>query len=128
MTLLKINPVFCGKIEVMKKVFHKKLIRDKIPKIIEASGGKYEVRVMEEEEFESELKKKLAEEASELLETPREDLLNEMVDVLELLKSLTEFYKIDFKLVEKKQVEKRKERGGFKKRLFLIWSSQEAGK
>ena len=112
----------------MKKVFHKKLIRDKIPQVIEASGDKYEVRVMRKREFERELKKKLVEEAKELIEVKRKDLLNEMADVLELLKSIAEHYKIDFKLVEEKQVKKRKERGGFKKRLFLIWSSQEAGR
>lgn len=112
----------------MKKVFHKKLIRDKIPQIIEAAGDKYEVRVMGKREFEKELKKKLVEEANELIKTPRKDLLNEMADVLELLKSIANFYKIDFKLLEEKQVQKRKERGGFKKRLFLIWSSQKAGK
>lgn len=112
----------------MKKVFHKKLIRDKIPQVIEASGDKYEVRVMGEKEFEKELKKKLVEEARELVGVKKKDLLNEMADVLELLKSIAEHYKIDFKLVEEKQVKKRKERGGFKKRLFLIWSSQEGGK
>ncbi len=112
----------------MKKVFHKKLIRDKIPQIIEAAGDRYEVRVMGKREFEKELKKKLVEEASELVKTPRKDLLNEMADVLELLKSIANFYKIDFRLVEEKQIFKKKERGGFKKRLFLIWSSQEAGK
>jgi len=111
-----------------RRVFHNKLIRDRIPEIIEAKGGKYEIRVMEKEKFEQELKKKLAEEASELLTTSREDLLNEMADVLELLKSIAEHYKINFKLIEEKQVRKRKERGGFKKRLFLVWSSQEAGK
>ncbi|MFZ5365915.1 MAG: hypothetical protein ACOZBZ_01340 [Patescibacteria group bacterium] len=111
-----------------RKFLHNKLIRDRIPEIIEASGGQYEVGVMEEREFERELKKKLAEEASELLTTPREDLLNEMADVLELLKSISEFYGIDFRLVEEKQVTKREERGSFKKRLFLVWSSQEAGK
>jgi len=83
---------------------------------------------MGKREYEKELKKKLVEEAKELNETPKEKLLNEMADVLELLKSISEFYKINFKLVEEKQVQKRKERGGFKKRLFLIWSSQEAGK
>ena len=112
----------------MKKVFHKKLIRDKIPQVIEANGDQYEVRVMSKREFEKELKKKLVEEASELLKTPRKDLINEMADVLELLKSIADFYKIDFELIEEKQVKKRKERGGFKKKLFLIWSSQQAGK
>jgi len=112
----------------MAKVFHRKLIRDKIPQVIEAAGDKYEVRVMGKKEYEKELKKKLVEESKELNKTPKEKLLNEMADVLELLKSISEFYKINFKLIEEKQVQKRKERGGFKKRLFLIWSSQEAGK
>ena len=121
-------PLFCGKIGAVKKVFHRKLIRDKIPQVIEANGGKYEVRTMGKREFEKELKRKLVEEASELQETKKEDLVNEMADVLELLKSIAEFYKIDFKLLEEKQIQKRKERGGFRKRLFLLWSSQEAGK
>lgn len=68
------------------------------------------------------------EEVKELNEASKEKLLNEMADVLELLKSISDFYKIDFKLVEEKQANKRKERGGFKKRLFLIWSSQPAGR
>lgn len=71
----------------MKKVFHKKLIRDKIPEKIEAVGDQYEVRVMDEEEFEKELVKKLVEEARELQEAKREDLPDEMADILELLKS-----------------------------------------
>ena len=112
----------------MTKVFHRKLIRDKIPQVIEAAGDKYEVMIMGKKEYERELKKKLIEESKELVEASKEKLLNEMADVLELLRSISDFYKIDFKLVEEKQVQKRKERGGFKKRLFLIWSSQKAGK
>ena len=112
----------------MKKVFHRKLIRDKLPEIILATGDKYELRIMGKKEYEKELKKKLVEEAKELNKAPKEKLINEMAAVLELLKSISEFYKIDFKLIKGKQVQKRKERGGFKKRLFLIWSSQEARK
>lgn len=112
----------------MKKYSHNKLIRDKIPQFIEANNEPYEVRVMQEEEFEKELKKKLVEETTELLKTGKDDLVNEMADVLELLKAIADFYKIDFKLIEGKQVKKREERGGFEKRLFLVWSSRPAGK
>jgi predicted house-cleaning noncanonical NTP pyrophosphatase (MazG superfamily) len=112
----------------MKKVFHRKLVRDKIPQVIEAAGDKYEIRIMNIKEYEKELKKKLIEEAKELNKAPKVKLTNEMADVLELLKSISEHYKIDFKSVEEKQAQKRQERGGFKKRLFLIWSSQKAGK
>lgn len=112
----------------MERYCHNKLIRDKIPGIIEANGEQCEIRVMEREEFERELRKKLAEEAAELMETPKEDLVNEMADVLELLKSIASFYGINFELVGEKQVKKREERGGFEKRLFLVWSSRPAGK
>ncbi len=111
----------------MEKFFHKKLVRDKLPEIIKATGEEGEVRVMGKREFEGELEKKLVEETKELLGVPRKDLPKEMADVLELLKSIAELHKIDFKSVEEKQIEKRKERGGFKKRLFLIWSSRKAG-
>ena len=111
----------------MKKYFHQKLIRDKIPKFIEASDEPFETRVMKKKEFEKELKRKLVEEASELIRAKRANLDNEMADVLELLKSIASFYKIDFNQIEEKQIKKRKERGGFKKRLFLIWSSRASG-
>jgi len=108
----------------MERDVHNKLIRDKIPEIITASGGQCEVRVMEEEEFERELRRKITEEAGELEGTPKEDLVNEMADVLELLKAIAVFYGIDFKQVEQEQVEKKEKRGGFEKRLFLVWSSK----
>jgi len=111
-----------------KKYYHKKLIRDKIPEIIENAGGDYKIRVLNKKEFEKELKKKLIEEAKELSKAPEEKVLNELADVLELLKSISSFYKIDFKKVERKQIKKRKERGGFKKKLFLLWSTGKSGK
>ena len=43
----------------MKRCYHRKLIRDKIPQIIETNGGQYETRVMKKEEFEKELKKNM---------------------------------------------------------------------
>lgn len=51
-----------------------------------------------------------------------------MVDVLRLLKSISELNGISFDQVEKKQEKKKEERGGFEKKLFLIWSSNQSGK
>ncbi len=112
----------------MKKFYHKKLIRDKIPEIIEAHNGKYETRIMEEGEFKKELKKKLIEEVEEVIEAEESELKKELADVLEIIKSIAENENIDFKLIEEKQKQRREERGGFKKKLFLIWSDQPAGK
>jgi len=111
----------------MRKFYHKKLIRDKIPKFIEAYKGKYKVRVMDEDELKMELKKKLIEEAKEVKGAKKDELLKELADVLGLIKSIAESENIGFELIEKKQKQRRKERGGFKKRLFLIWSDRPAG-
>ena len=111
-----------------KKYYHQKLIRDKIPEKIKESGDKYKTRVLGKVEFEKELKKKLIEESKEFARAPKEKLLNELADVLELAKSIAFYYKISFSKVEKFREEKRKKRGGFKKKLFLVWSTGKAGK
>jgi len=112
----------------MRRFYHKKLIRDKIPQIIDANKGKYEVRVMNDNEFKRGLKKKLVEEAKEIKGAKKGELLKELADILELVKSIAESENISFKLIEKKQKQRRKERGGFKKRFFLVWSDKPAGK
>ena len=114
--------------KMKKKYYHQKLIRDKIPEKIKESGDDYEAKVLDKVAFEKELKKKLIEESKELAEASKEELLNELADVLELTKSITSHYKISFSKVEKFQEEKRKKRGGFKKKLFLVWSTGKAGK
>ena len=107
----------------MKKLYHKKLIRDKIPEIIDADNGKYKLRVMKEDEFKKELRRKLIEESKEAIEAEKKELGKELADVLELVKSIAESENISFEIIEENQKQRRKERGGFKKRLFLIWSS-----
>jgi predicted house-cleaning noncanonical NTP pyrophosphatase (MazG superfamily) len=111
-----------------KKYYHKKLIRDKIPEIIKAHGGEFELRKMSNKEFEKELKRKLIEETKELIGTSKHGMINELADVLEIIKSLSDHYKIDFKSIEKYQKDKRLKRGGFKKKLYLVWSDGPAGK
>ena len=108
-----------------QREYHKKLVRDKIPEIIKANNHEYETKVLSKKEFERELKKKLLEEAKELVKAPKKELINELSDILELIKSIASHYKIDFQKVEKYQIEKREKRGGFKKKLFLIWSTKQ---
>ena len=111
----------------MRKFYHNKLIRDRIPHIIEANKGKYELRIMGKGEFKRELRKKLLEEAEEVIGAEKDALLKELADVLELMRSIAESESISFDLIEKKRKERRRDRGGFKKRLFLIWSDKPAG-
>ena len=111
-----------------EKCYHRKLIRDKIPEIIKASNGEFETRVMDDIEFEKELKKKLIEESEEVAMAAKNEIPNELADVLEIIKSISSHYKINFSDIEKLQIERKKKRGAFKKKLFLIWSTGQSKK
>lgn len=111
-----------------KRYYHQKLIRDKIPEIIKAAGDEGKIKILPVKDFEKELKKKLVEEAKEVTNASKEKITNELADVLELTKSIADHYKIKFSQVQRLQIEKRKKRGGFKKKLFLVWSTGKSGK
>ena len=106
----------------MKRVVkYNKLIRDKIPEIIKKAGWKPTVRTLKKEEFLDALKKKVSEEARELLRAKNnKGIIDEIVDIQELLDVLTLEVKLTKPRIKKFQDVKRKKRGGFRKRLFLI--------
>lgn len=108
----------------MKK-YYRKLVRDKIPQVIEKRGGTYKVRVLPQREFAKALRKKLREETKEATTAPAHLLVDELADMLECMQSLAAFYHLPWIDITKKQKQKRKERGGFEKRLYLIWSADK---
>ncbi len=108
----------------MKKIFYNKLVRDKIPQKIEKSGGDFKIKKLKAKEFEKELIKKAGEEADGLLGAKnKKELTSELADVLDVIQEIKKFKKITDSQVKKAQKEAQKIKGGFKKRLFLIWSS-----
>ncbi len=116
---------FMGMIEkikkdIMQKIYNK-LIRDRIPEIITADGEEPEIRKLNQKEFKIELKKKVLEEAKELLKTEsKEEITNEIVDIQELLAWLAKEFKISPDSIRSQKLKKNKERGSFAKKLFLI--------
>lgn len=106
----------------MKKVIkYNKLIRDRIPKIIKEAGWLPTVRTLKKSEFLNELKKKVSEEAKELIQSKdKKGIIDEIVDIQELLDILISEVGLTKREAKKFQAAKRKKRGGFKKRLFLI--------
>ena len=104
----------------MAKIIYSKLVRDNIPEIIKKNGGVPKVSVLNEAEFKTALKNKLIEEAQEVLEaSSKEDVLNELSDVMELVESIAKDNDLTMSEVEKKKQKKKEERGGFEKKLFL---------
>ncbi|MVO73642.1 phosphoribosyl-ATP pyrophosphohydrolase [Paeniclostridium sordellii] len=93
-----------------------KLVRDRIPEIIEASGNKCEIEVVSDEVALEYLYKKLNEEVGELLEDKN---LDEIADCLEVLFAIGAKYGYSEDEVLGRRNEKKLERGGFKDNLVL---------
>lgn len=97
---------------------HNKLVRDKIPEIIEANGETPITRVLGDEEYEDELRKKSLEEANELVAArTREERVEELADLKQTVVDLEELYGTGE--VEAARLKKLQERGGFAARIFL---------
>ena len=93
-----------------------KLIRDRIPEIIEASGSKYEVEVVSDEVALEYLYKKLGEEVEELLSDKN---LDEIADVMEVLFAIGKKYGYSEKELMDKRNQKNISRGSFDKIIIL---------
>ena len=103
----------------MERTFNK-LVRDKIPEIIQKNGEESIVRVLSDNEFKDELYKKLLEESNEVLASNNVDsTLEELADVLEIIKSIAELNNKELDDVIEIANQKRLKRGGFERRIFL---------
>ncbi len=111
------------------KVFYNKLIRDLIPEKIATAGATCETRVLDEVEYEKELLKKVEEEGSGVAAaTTREELIEEIADVQDVIDEIKKFKHITEEEVSAAQAVALKKKGGFSKRLFLLWSSDDGYK
>jgi diadenosine tetraphosphate (Ap4A) HIT family hydrolase/predicted house-cleaning noncanonical NTP pyrophosphatase (MazG superfamily) len=96
-----------------------KLIRDKIPVLLQAKGIVVNARIMEKQEFISRLKDKLVEESKESLEAENSDeLCEELADVLEVVHALSESCGLTMQQIEQKRLEKKEIKGGFENKIF----------
>jgi predicted house-cleaning noncanonical NTP pyrophosphatase (MazG superfamily) len=109
---------------------YNKLIRDRIPEIIEKDGGKAKIRILNDKEYHEELLKKIVEEAKEVLETKgeREELTKELGDVLEILDYLIKVFNLDREEIEKVRQERKESRGGFDEKIFLEYTEHKESK
>lgn len=104
----------------MRTEYHK-LVRDRIPELIERDGKSYEVRVLDEASYRDALRKKVVEEAGEIAEAPESDLPKEIADLYEVLDGLINAYGLSTEDIRELQAKRRQDRGGFDGRLELLW-------
>lgn len=98
-----------------RKVYNK-LVRDKIPEIIEATGAKPKTRILSDAEYLQELIKKLGEEYEEF---KADNNIEELADLHEVLLGLADALGVTRDELEKVRAQKAERRGAFTKRIFL---------
>jgi predicted house-cleaning noncanonical NTP pyrophosphatase (MazG superfamily) len=100
---------------------YNKLVRDRIPQVIEGTGKQYSTRILDEEDYIKELKNKSFEELNEYVNAKNDkEAIEELADILEIIHALAKYHGANFERVEQVRKEKSEKRGGFKERIFLI--------
>ncbi len=99
-----------------------KLVRDKIPAIIEDQGGCPVTRILDQKEYIRALEAKLDEETEEF---HRDRNAEELADILEVVFALAEDLGVSQQELMELRREKAEARGGFRDRVFLVSNERE---
>lgn len=99
------------------KITYNKLVRDLIPEIIEADGKSCTTRTLSDEEYLQFVDAKLDE---ELAEYHKDGSIEELADLLEVIRAAAAARGSSIEDVEAIRARKSEKRGGFEKRVFLI--------
>lgn len=100
---------------------YNKLVRDRIPDVIENTGKKFSTRILNETDYIIELKKKAYEELDEYVNTNnKKDAIEELADLLEIVHAFAKYHGSSIDEVEEVRKQKADKRGGFKEKIFLI--------
>jgi len=94
-----------------------KLVRDKIPEIIQSKGEIPRIVKLDDEQYFSALNQKLREEIDEYFEAYE---LEELADILEVVYAIAQYKQVSKDDLERLRWEKYNERGGFEERIFLL--------
>lgn len=99
------------------KTAHNKLVRDLIPQIIEANGQSCLYQTLDDQEYLAALDAKLNE---ELTEYQQDKSMEELADLLEVIRAVITARGSTYEKVEAIRMAKAKKRGGFEKRIWLV--------
>ena len=100
----------------MKEVLYDKLVRDKIPEIIEGPGKQCKTEILSDEKYLEMIDQKLNEELAEYHENQN---IEELADLLEVIYAVTKARGYSIEDLEKVRAEKAEKRGGFEKKILL---------
>jgi predicted house-cleaning noncanonical NTP pyrophosphatase (MazG superfamily) len=96
--------------------FYNKLVRDRIPEIIESSGRTCTTEILSDDNYTRMLEEKLDE---ELAEYHQDQNIEELADLLEVIRALAVAQGCSLEKLERIRAEKAEKRGGFEKKILL---------
>ena len=100
---------------------HNKLVRDRIPEIIELAGKEAKTRILNDDEYMQELRKKIGEEYEEYLAAENAvAAVEELADMLELIYATAAAHGATPHQLDMIREEKAKKRGAFDEKIYLI--------
>ena len=102
----------------MERVYNK-LVRDKIPNIIKEKGETPIIKVLDEINYKKELEKKLYEEYKEVMEAIGDDRVEELADMLEVIRALASLENKNLNDIIALADKKNEKRGAFEEKIFL---------
>lgn len=97
-------------------VLYNKLVRDRIPEIIEMSGRTCTIEYLSDEDYLHMLETKLDE---ELAEYHQDQSIEELADLLEVIRAVVIARGSSLEELERIRAEKARKRGGFEKKILL---------
>ena len=100
----------------MRSIAYNKLVRDRIPEIIESSGKTCSTEILSPEDYLRMIDAKLDE---ELAEYHKDQNIEELADLLEVIRAAVIARGYTLEDLEQIRAEKAAKRGGFEKRILL---------
>jgi predicted house-cleaning noncanonical NTP pyrophosphatase (MazG superfamily) len=107
----------------MTRKLYDKLVRDRIPEIIQEAGRICGTETYSDDSaFRRALRDKLVEEAGETANASDKDLPAELANLQEVIDTLITAYGLKDEAVRALQEQRRAQRGAFSRRLRLLWT------
>ena len=100
----------------MTTITYNKLVRDRIPEIIEASGKAYKTEILSDDEYLKMIDAKLDE---ELAEYHKDQSIEELADLIEVIHAAAKARGYTLDELERVRAEKAAKRGRFEKKILL---------
>lgn len=100
----------------MRTITYNKLVRDRIPEIIEASGKMCVTETLSDDEYLKMIDAKLDE---ELAEYHKDQNIEELADLLEVIRAAAIARGYTLEELEQVRADKEEKRGGFEKKILL---------